>query len=113
MAGATNFYFDKLCQIRMPVWSRGRVVLVGDAAYCASPAAGMGGSLAIDGAATLADAMRDAGGDLAQAFRLYDERFRPFIDEVQAEAVRFGLESLVPRTEEAIRARNARTGAEF
>ncbi|HEX8537709.1 MAG TPA: FAD-dependent monooxygenase, partial [Cystobacter sp.] len=113
MAGSTNFYFDKLSQIRMSSWSRGRVALVGDAGYCASPAAGMGGSLAIDGAAALGDAMRAAGGDHALAFRLYDEQFRPFIDEVQAEAVRVGLETLVPRTEEAIRARNAKTESEF
>ena len=111
--GSTSFYFDKLCQIRMPAWSRGRVALVGDAGYCASPAAGMGGSLAIDGAAALADAMRAHEGDHAQAFREYEEKLRPFIDEVQAEAVRVGLETLVPRTEAAIRERNAKPDAGF
>jgi len=100
--GSTSFYFDKLCQIRMPSWTKGRVALVGDAGSCPSPAAGMGGSIALDGAAALADAMRD-----------YDVGFRPFVEQVQAEAVRFGLESLVPRTEQAIRARNARTDAAF
>jgi 2-polyprenyl-6-methoxyphenol hydroxylase-like FAD-dependent oxidoreductase len=108
-----SFYFDKLCQVRMSDWSKGRVALVGDAAYCASPAAGMGGSLAIDGAAALGDAMRDNAGDFERAFRDYDARFRPFIDEVQAEAVRTGLETLVPRTEKAIRARNARSEDSF
>ncbi|WP_225446318.1 hypothetical protein [Paenibacillus rhizovicinus] len=33
--------------------------------------------------------------------------FRPFIEEVQARAAKFGVEFLVPQTEEAIRARNA------
>lgn len=111
--GSQNFYFDKLCQVRMSSWTKGRVALVGDAGYCASPAAGMGGSLAIDGAAALADAMHRRDGDFAQAFSDYNERFRPFIEQVQAEAVRVGLETLVPRTEEAIRARNAKTGADF
>lgn len=110
---ARNFYFDKLCQVRMPAWSKGRVALVGDAAYCASPAAGMGGSLAIDGAAALADAMRAHPGDHAAAFRAYDAQFRPFIEEIQAEAERTGLETLVPRTEEAIRARNAKSDGGF
>jgi 2-polyprenyl-6-methoxyphenol hydroxylase-like FAD-dependent oxidoreductase len=73
----------------------------------------MGGSVAIDGAAALADAMRDHEGDFDRAFRDYDERFRPFIDEVQAEAARTARETLVPRTEEAIRARNAQTDASF
>jgi len=107
-----SFYFDKLCQVRMASWSKGRVALVGDAAYCPSPAAGMGGSLAIEGAAALADAMRPAAGDYALAFRNYDDSFRPFINEVQAEAVR-ALDTLVPRTEEAIRERNAKTESYF
>jgi 2-polyprenyl-6-methoxyphenol hydroxylase-like FAD-dependent oxidoreductase len=108
-----SFYFDKLCQIRMPSWTKGRVALVGDAGYCPSPAAGMGGALAIDGAAALADAMRDHGRNFEFAFRAYNERFRPFIEQVQAEAVRTGLETLVPMTEEAIRARNAQTNSSF
>ncbi len=113
MQGSTSFYFDKLCQIRMPSWSKGRVVLVGDAGYCPSPAAGLGGSLAIDGAAALADAMQEHAGNFELAFRTYEEKLRPFIDAVQAEAVRTGLETLVPRTEEAIRARNAQSGSAF
>jgi len=100
------FYFDKLCQIRMPSWTKGRVALVGDAGYCASPAAGMGGSLAINGAAALADAMQKHNGNFELAFQDYNKNLRPFIEEVQANAVKFGLEMLVPRTEEAIRKRN-------
>jgi 2-polyprenyl-6-methoxyphenol hydroxylase-like FAD-dependent oxidoreductase len=113
VARSSSFYFDKLCQVRMPSWTKGRVALVGDAGYCPSPAAGMGGSIALDGAAALADAMRDHPSDLDAAFRAYNERFRPFIDAVQTEAVRIGLETLVPRTEEAIRARNAQLGGGF
>jgi 2-polyprenyl-6-methoxyphenol hydroxylase-like FAD-dependent oxidoreductase len=37
-----GFYFDKFCQIKMPSWSKGRVALIGDAAYCPSPASGPG-----------------------------------------------------------------------
>lgn len=101
-----TFYFDKFCQIKMPSWTKNRIALVGDSAYCASPAAGMGGSLAIDGAAALADAFEKHKGNFEQAFQDYNNNFRPFIEEVQANAVRFGLEMLVPRTEEAIRQRN-------
>ncbi|QHS58343.1 FAD-dependent monooxygenase [Chitinophaga agri] len=100
------FYFDKLCQIKMPSWTKGRIALVGDAGYCASPAAGMGGSLAIDGAAALADAMQRHQGNFEKAFQDYNKDLRPFIEAVQEEAVQSGLASLVPRTEEAIRERN-------
>lgn len=101
-----TFYFDKLCQIKMPSWTKGRVALVGDAGYCASPAAGKGGSLAIDGAAALADAFQKCHGNFELAFQEYNESFRPFIEEVQANVVSFGVEFLVPRTAEAIRERN-------
>lgn len=96
-----TFYFDKLCQIRMPSWTKGRVALVGDAAYCASPAAGMGASLAMDGAAALTDALQHHNGNHALAFEDYNKKLRPFIEGVQADAIRFALE-LVPRTEEAV-----------
>lgn len=105
-----DFYFDKLCQIRMPSWTKGRVALVGDAAYCASPAAGMGGSLAIVGATALADAFLKHPGDFKAAFQEYNDSLRPFVEEVQAHAIQFGLETFAPRSEEAIRRRNAQLG---
>lgn len=40
MADATDFYFESIGQVRMPEWTRGRVALVGDAGYCASPISG-------------------------------------------------------------------------
>lgn len=106
LTGSSDFYFDQFCQIRMPAWHRDRVVLVGDAAYCASPAAGMGGSLALVGASALAEAFTMYPDDLQEAFLEYDHRLRPFVEQVQANAIDEGLPMFVPRTEEAIRARN-------
>lgn len=102
-----SFYFDKMCQIKMPGWTKGRVALVGDAAYCASPAAGMGGSLAIVGATALADAFQKHPDDFEAAFQEYNCSLRPFIEEVQKQAVNFGLEMFIPRSEEALLKRNA------
>jgi FAD binding domain len=96
VANSTSFYFDKICQIKMPSWTKGRVALVGDAAYCASPAAGMGGSLAIIGATALADAFQTNNRDFQLAFKEYDEGFRPYIERVQADALR-NLDALNPR----------------
>jgi 2-polyprenyl-6-methoxyphenol hydroxylase-like FAD-dependent oxidoreductase len=42
-----------------PVWSRGRAVLVGDAAHVPSPSSGQGASLAIESAVQLARCLRD------------------------------------------------------
>ncbi|UOQ70211.1 FAD-dependent monooxygenase [Hymenobacter cellulosilyticus] len=99
-------YFDKLCQIKMPSWTKGRVALVGDAGYCASPAAGMGGSLALYGAVTVADALEKHHGNFDLAFQAYNQELRPFIEEVQATALTTLSDYLVPSTEEAIHTRN-------
>lgn len=101
---AESFYFDKFCQIKMPSWTKGRVALVGDAGYCASPAAGMGGSLAIIGATALADAFEKHSGNFELAYHDYNKELRPFIDEVQADAVEM-LDKLLPRTDEEIKMR--------
>jgi 2-polyprenyl-6-methoxyphenol hydroxylase-like FAD-dependent oxidoreductase len=111
MVRCDNFYFDKLCQIRMPSWSKGRVALVGDAAYCPSPAAGMGGSMAILGAAALADALHKYPVDLSRAFQEYDESFRPTVEAIQTAAIDIGLAMFMPRTEEAIQKRNMQLNA--
>ena len=107
MQQSDNFYFDQLCQIRMPSWSTGRVALVGDAGYCPSPAAGKGGSMAILGAAALADALQQHPGNLQLAFQEYDRSLRPVVESIQAEAIDFGLQMFAPATEEALQRRNA------
>jgi 2-polyprenyl-6-methoxyphenol hydroxylase-like FAD-dependent oxidoreductase len=110
MSHCDDFYFDKLCQVRMESWSKGRVALVGDAGYCPSPAAGMGGSVAILGAAALADALQKHPGDLRAAFQEYDRSFRPTVEAIQTHAVEVGLEMFMPRSEEAIERRNMQLG---
>jgi 2-polyprenyl-6-methoxyphenol hydroxylase-like FAD-dependent oxidoreductase len=100
-------YFDKFSQIKMPSWTKGRVALVGDAGYCASPAAGVGASLAMAGAAAVAAALEKHDGNFEAAFQEYNHTLRPFIEEVQATAVMMLNTFFVPKTEEAIRERNA------
>ena len=105
-----NFYFDKLCQVHMSSWMKRRVALVGDAGYCPSPAAGMGGSVAILGAAALGEALAKHPGNLAAAFHDYEQNFRPVIRAIQAQAVEVGLEMFMPANEEAIQKRNSLLG---
>lgn len=100
-------YFEEFCQIKMPAWSKGRVALVGDAAYCASPAAGIGASLAMQGAAALAEALATHAGEVGRAFGAYEHALRPHVEQVQATAVTMLHTFFVPKTAEAIRARNA------
>jgi len=79
MSGAHDFYFDAAAQIRMDHWSQGRVVLVGDAGYCASPMSGQGTSLALIGAYVLAGELAAASGAYQAAFRQYEKEMRPFV----------------------------------
>ncbi len=90
----------------MPAWSKGRVVLTGDAAYCPSAASGQGGSLAIQGAAAIADALVNHNGDHVKAFAAYENALRPRIEEIQEIAEQNLKTTFVLKTEEAIRKRN-------
>lgn len=101
-----NFYFDKFCQIKMPSWSKGRVTLVGDAAYRASPAAGQGASLSMLGAAAIADALHKHSGNHTAALEEYETNLRPFIEQIQAIAEQNVKENFMPKSEEEIRKRN-------
>ena len=92
---ATEVYFDRMSQIRMPRWSDGRVALVGDAAYCPTLLAGEGSALAMAGAYVLAGELAAAGGDHVVAFRRYEELLRPMIEAKQRGAERF-LSSFAP-----------------
>lgn len=68
----------------MERWSRGRIALLGDAGYCASPLSGQGTGLALVGAYVLADALARAGGDHREGFTAYEKRMRPFVELNQA-----------------------------
>lgn len=84
MNESSDFFFDVMAQIHMPYWSRGRIVLVGDAAYSATPMSGQGTSIAIVGAYVLAGELLETRGDYRRAFSQYEKLMRPFINENQA-----------------------------
>ncbi len=54
MRKADDLFFDVLSQIYMPVWSKGHIVLAGDAAHATSFMSGQGSSMALVGAYVLA-----------------------------------------------------------
>nr|MBA2727306.1 FAD-dependent monooxygenase [Parachlamydiaceae bacterium] len=83
MQESADFYFDSMSQIHMPSWSKGRIIVVGDAAYSATPMSGQGTSIAITGAYILAGELADAQGDYKQAFCCYEKLMRPFVSKNQ------------------------------
>ena len=90
---ANELYFDRVSQVRMGEqagsWTRGRVTLLGDAAFCVSLLAGQGSALAMVAAYILAGELHRAGGDHATAFARYQNRFGPFVLKKQKVALRF------------------------
>ncbi|KPI15407.1 monooxygenase FAD-binding protein [Actinobacteria bacterium OV450] len=92
-----DFYFDALGQVQMDSWSSGRIALVGDAAWCASPASGSGAELALVGAYRLAGELAAAGGNHRLAFARYDTVHRPLVDRKQQISPNVRL--MVPKTE--------------
>jgi 2-polyprenyl-6-methoxyphenol hydroxylase-like FAD-dependent oxidoreductase len=102
---ADDLYFDRVSQIRMPRWSRGRIALVGDAAYCVSLVAGQGSALAMIGAYVLAGELAKADGRYEEAFANYERVLRDFINRKQQGAERFAS-AFAPKTSLGLRFRN-------
>jgi 2-polyprenyl-6-methoxyphenol hydroxylase-like FAD-dependent oxidoreductase len=102
---AKSFYFDRVSQIRMPSWTRGRVALLGDAAACPSLLAGQGSALAMIEAYVLAGEIDRARGDHTKAFACYEERLAGFLRSKQDAAVKLAP-AFAPRTRLQLFVRN-------
>jgi 2-polyprenyl-6-methoxyphenol hydroxylase-like FAD-dependent oxidoreductase len=99
MRKTPDFYSDIIGQVKMDTWSKGRVVLLGDAGYvsskplgrlmanllryCASPFSGMGTTLALSGAYNLAGALLHHPTDHTAAFAQYREEMLPTVTRAQ------------------------------
>ena len=90
MEAGSDFYFEAIGQVRLDRWSRGRVAVLGDAAYCPSPLSGMGTSLALVGAYVLAGELA-RHDDHAAGFAAYERVMRPYATQAQK------VSSLAPR----------------
>ncbi|KAF5859756.1 hypothetical protein ETB97_002478 [Aspergillus alliaceus] len=98
LANADDFYCERMAVVTMDHWSRGRIALLGDAAYCPTAMTGMGTTCAMAGAYVLAgEILRHCGmsvkGDdlnaagskdsITTALATYEGKLRPFINTVQ------------------------------
>lgn len=90
-------YFDSVGQIVMDRWSQGRVVLLGDSAWCVTVFAGYGAALALDGADRLGDALTAHGDDIPAALDAWETELRPEVKKRQALARR-GISRFAPPT---------------
>ncbi len=94
-ADPASAYFDSVTQVVLGEWSRGRVVLVGDSAWCVTVFAGYGAALALDGADRLGAAL--AADEIPAALAAWETALRPEVAKRQALA-RKGMARFVPPT---------------
>ncbi|MCB1020265.1 MAG: FAD-binding domain [Bryobacterales bacterium] len=108
MERVDDIYFDRMSQIHMPSWRKGRCTLLGDAAAAVSLLAGEGTGLAMVEAYVLAGELGRAGDDYERAFAEYERRLRPFLEAKQKTAAEFAS-TFVPKTEFGVWVRNVAT----
>ncbi|WP_030562843.1 FAD-dependent monooxygenase [Streptomyces aureocirculatus] len=94
---APDALFDSVQQVRMPNWSRGRVVLIGDAAWCMTLYSGMGVSSGLAGGELLGTTLQRHPGDVPGALRAWEARMRPFIRTQQDSALATGRRMFTPQ----------------
>jgi 2-polyprenyl-6-methoxyphenol hydroxylase-like FAD-dependent oxidoreductase len=101
---APDLYFDQICKVDTPVWAKGRIALVGDAA-CGATIGGMGNGTAIVEAYALAGELAAAGGDHTIAFPRYEQLVADFARGAQKGGDTTG-QFLAPRTAFGLRTRD-------
>lgn len=106
LRATTNLYFDRVSQVRLERWSKGRIALVGDAAFCPSLLAGQGSALAMAAAYVLAGELAREGANHVQSFDRYESLLRSFLDAKQRGARKFAS-AFAPRTRIGLFLRNA------
>jgi 2-polyprenyl-6-methoxyphenol hydroxylase-like FAD-dependent oxidoreductase len=105
MPDADDFFFDSISQVRVDRWSRGRVVLVGDAGFCGSPLAGLGTSTALVAGYVLAGELAASPSDPVGAFSRYQNELADYV-AAGLELPPGGLSSFAPKTRTMIALRS-------
>ena len=83
LTAAEDVYFDTVSQMEVDGWSRGQVVLLGDAAWCVTLFAGYGSALAVGGADALGTALEEHPDDVPAALAEWERRIRPEAERKQ------------------------------
>jgi 2-polyprenyl-6-methoxyphenol hydroxylase-like FAD-dependent oxidoreductase len=85
---STPIFLDSFTQILMPSWSKGRVVLLGDACGCLTMISGQGSHVAMGEADVIARGLEGSDTAVTQSFLEYEKFFRPVVRRKQDNASR-------------------------
>jgi 2-polyprenyl-6-methoxyphenol hydroxylase-like FAD-dependent oxidoreductase len=75
--------FVPIREVQTPSYSRGRVLLIGDAAHAFSPLLAQGAAMAIEDAVALAELLGERA-DIDEVVRVYESRRRPRVETIRA-----------------------------
>ncbi|MEN3167802.1 FAD-dependent monooxygenase [Gluconobacter sp. OJB] len=78
-----DFLFDSVQMVKMPRWSKDRVVLLGDSAWCPTLYSGMGASAGMMGGQALGEALAACPRDIDGALQMFEAWMRPFVRKHQ------------------------------
>lgn len=92
-----DFYFGPMSQVQASTWSKGRFVLLGDAAFCPTPFTGKGTALALVAAYVLAGEIKRSA-DHSQAFTAYERLVRPYVEAAQKQLTPRRIRLMHPRS---------------
>ncbi|KAL8744362.1 MAG: hypothetical protein Q9190_003395 [Brigantiaea leucoxantha] len=82
MDECNDFFMQDIAQVKVKNFVKGRVALLGDSAWCASPVAGMGTTLAVSGAYVLAGEL-SRQPTVGEALAAYEATMQPYVTEAQ------------------------------
>ncbi|GAN59799.1 oxidoreductase [Acetobacter cibinongensis] len=83
LSATDDFLFDSVQMVKMPRWSKGRVLLLGDSAWCLTLYSGMGASAGMIGGQALGEALTAHPHDMDAALKKFEARMRPFVRKHQ------------------------------
>lgn len=95
LQNAPDYLFDSVHTVQMDRWHKGRVVLVGDSAWCLTLFSGMGATAGLIGGQQLGEALAASASDVPVALASWEKDMRPFIDK-QRKSVWFKSQMFVP-----------------
>ncbi|MET0898231.1 MAG: FAD-dependent monooxygenase [Mycobacterium sp.] len=101
-----SLYFSAVGQVSTPVWSKGRIALLGDAAFCNATFGGVGTSLALIGAYVMAGELSRTD-DQPTALANYEQFMRTNLIDATPPVRMSVLRRANPRTRSGIRALHA------
>ncbi|MFC9897312.1 FAD-dependent monooxygenase [Nocardia sp. NPDC127579] len=87
LESAETVLFDSVEQVRMDAWHCGRVVLIGDAAWCVTLYAGMGVSTGFAGADLLGTMLERHPGEVEVALSEWEQVLRPLLAHYQDKGI--------------------------